>query len=59
MTTGKEKGTDERGEVLFELPIEATGGSVVCTLPAKQVYLITFASGADNRLVSVCFNAFS
>lgn len=54
MAAGK-KGADERGEVLFELPIEGTGGNVVCTLPAKQIYLITFTSGADNRLISVCF----
>lgn len=46
------KPSAERGEVLFELPIEG-GGNVVCTQPAKQIYLVTFTSGADNRLTSV------
>ena len=43
----------ERGEVLFELPIDGSGGNVTVTQPAKQIYLITFTSGADNRLISV------
>ena len=49
------KSAADRGEVLFKLPIEGVG-KVVCTQPAKQVYLVTFTSGADNRLVSVCSN---
>lgn len=44
----------ERGEILFELPIDGSGGNVTVTQPAKQIYLITFTSGADNRLISVC-----
>ena len=44
---------EESGKVLFELPIAATSGKVVCTQPAKQVYLITWTSGADNRLLTV------
>jgi hypothetical protein len=44
---------EESGKVLFELPIAATGGKVVCSLPAKQVYLVTWTSGADNRLLTV------
>lgn len=46
----------DRGEVLFELPIGDSGkdGSVVVSQQAKQVYLLTFCSGADNRLISVC-----
>ncbi|KAK4893979.1 hypothetical protein LTR27_007785 [Elasticomyces elasticus] len=39
------------GEVLFELPIGAKG-KVVTTRPKPNVYLITFASGPDNRLTS-------
>lgn len=41
------------GKVLFELPIAATNGNVVCTEPAPQVYLITFTSPPDNRLLTV------
>ena len=42
---------------LFELPIlsSSTGkpiGSFVCTSPAPQVYLLTFTSPPDNRLVT-------
>lgn len=44
----------ERGQVLFEVSIEGGAGNVVCTQPAKQVFLITFTSGPDNRLISVC-----
>ncbi len=51
----KESGAADRGNVLFDLPISATGGSVVVTQPAKKVYLITFVSGEDNRLTSVSF----
>jgi len=42
----------KRGEVLFELPIGKTG-NLVCTTPKDNVYLITFTSPPDNRLVSV------
>jgi hypothetical protein len=41
------------GDVLFELPIEDTGGKIVVTRPAEKVYLVTFSSGADNRLTTV------
>lgn len=49
----------QRGEVLFELPIAGIdsheGGKVVVTKPAKGVYLVAWSSGADNRLIKVCF----
>ncbi|KAI1131201.1 enoyl-CoA hydratase/isomerase [Nemania abortiva] len=39
---------------LFTVPIPArpshAGGSIVCTLPAPRVYLLTFTSPSDNRL---------
>ena len=41
-----------RGDVLFELPIAATG-NVVVTSPQDKVYLIAFISPPDNRLVTV------
>ncbi|WPH00213.1 putative carnitinyl-CoA dehydratase [Acrodontium crateriforme] len=40
------------GKVLFQLPIAATKGKVVCTEPKPQVYLITFTSPPDNRLLA-------
>ena len=43
----------ERGEQLFTLPI-GSDGHVVVTQPAKQVYLVAFESGTDNRLTTVC-----
>ena len=45
-------GARERGELLFELPI-GSDGDVSVTQPAKQMYLMTFKSGADNRLTTV------
>lgn len=36
---------------LFTLPIGATGGTFACTQPAPKVYLLTFTSPPDNRLV--------
>ncbi|KAK5116848.1 hypothetical protein LTR85_009108 [Meristemomyces frigidus] len=39
------------GQVLFELPI-AESGRVVCTSPKDKVYLVTFTSPPDNRLVT-------
>lgn len=38
---------------LFELPIRNGGnGNIICTQPAPKVYLLTFANGPDNRLVT-------
>ena len=41
---------------LFTIPIPATGahpgGSIVCTEPAPQVYVLTWTSPPDNRLTS-------
>lgn len=41
-----------KGPELFKLPI-ANEGSVVVTQPADKVYLLTFTSPPDNRLVTV------
>jgi hypothetical protein len=41
------------GDLLFELPIDATNGKIVVTRPKDRVYLLTFTSGADNRLITV------
>jgi enoyl-CoA hydratase/carnithine racemase len=43
----------QAGEVLFRLPIAATNGEIVVTQPQTQVYLLTFNSPADNRLLPV------
>ncbi|KXJ92716.1 ClpP/crotonase-like domain-containing protein [Microdochium bolleyi] len=44
------------GQELFSIPIQALkahpGGSIVCTSPAPQVYLLTWTSPADNRLTN-------
>ncbi|QIW98710.1 hypothetical protein AMS68_004228 [Peltaster fructicola] len=40
-----------KSTVLFKLPIESNG-SVVVTQPAEKVYLLTFTSPPDNRLVT-------
>jgi hypothetical protein len=37
---------------LFEVPI-GSSGKVTVTEPAAKVYLVTFASGPDNRLTTV------
>lgn len=42
----------KRGAVLFELPVGAQG-KLVCTQPKDKVYLVTFTSPPDNRLISV------
>ena len=49
--------TTKAGELLFKLPIASSNGNVVCTLPATRVYLVTFTSGADNRLTTVCLRS--
>jgi len=41
----------KRGAVLFELPI-GEKGNLICTQPKEKVYLLTFKSGADNRLIT-------
>jgi len=41
-----------QGKILFELPI-ADKGNVICTQPREKVYLVTFTSPPDNRLVTV------
>ncbi|RWA09419.1 hypothetical protein EKO27_g5682 [Xylaria grammica] len=47
---------------LFSVPIPAIsshpGGSIVCTTPAPQVYLLTFTSPNDNRLTPEFCRAF-
>ena len=48
----KELPSVQRGEHLFELPIAETG-RLVCTRPKDKVYLVTFTSPPDNRLVTV------
>ena len=45
----------KQGASLFEVPI-GKNGAVVCTQPKELVYLLTFASPPDNRLVAVSFN---
>lgn len=42
-----------RGDLLFELAI-GKEGNIVVTQPAPKVYLVTFTSPPDNRLVTVC-----
>jgi Delta3-Delta2-enoyl-CoA isomerase len=44
-------------QVLFTVPILSSPsgkitGTIVCTTPAPQVYLLTFAAPPDNRLVT-------
>lgn len=41
------------GKELFRLPIAETKGGIVVTEPQPQVYLISFASPPDNRLLTV------
>jgi len=41
----------QTGEVLFKLPIAVTEGEIVVTQPKPQVYLLTFNSPQDNRLL--------
>jgi hypothetical protein len=43
----------QAGEVLFKLPIAVTNGEIVVTQPKPQVYLLTFNSPQDNRLLPV------
>lgn len=43
----------QTGEVLFKLPIAVTKGEIVVTQPQPQVYLLTFNSPQDNRLLPV------
>lgn len=49
-------------DVLFELPIrgvqDAGKGKIVVTQPQAKVYLLSFESGPDNRLLSVRFQLF-
>jgi len=46
------------GKVLFQLPIAATKGAVIASEVQPQVYLITFASPPDNRLLTDFCKAF-
>ena len=43
-----------KDNVLFRVPIDGDAGQVVVTQPAEKVYLLTFGSPPDNRLVTVC-----
>jgi enoyl-CoA hydratase/carnithine racemase len=40
----------------FTIPI-STGGAFECTSPAKDVYLLTFASPPDNRIATPLLSA--
>lgn len=45
---------------LFTVPMESTGGSIVCTNPdaaTKNIYLLTFTSPKDNRLTPTFIDA--
>lgn len=42
----------------FSIPISSTGGSVECTIPAEQIYLLTFTSAPDNRVTIPFIKAF-
>jgi len=46
-----------RKAVPFSIPI-STGGSFECTIPAEQVYLLTFSSTPDNRVTIPFIKAF-
>lgn len=48
---------------LFELPILSTpagkaSGTIICTSPVPEVYLLTFTSAPDNRLTTSFCQAF-
>lgn len=47
---------------LFTVPIATTGGKIVCTNPSsaeedKTIYVLTFESGKDNRLIPAFIDA--
>ncbi|KAE9976683.1 hypothetical protein EG328_002469 [Venturia inaequalis] len=42
----------------FTIPISSTGGNFACTIPAEQVYVLTFTSGPDNRVTIPFIKAF-
>lgn len=47
---------------LFTIPIPATGGNIVCSNPTssnedKNIYVLAFASGKDNRLIPAFIDA--
>lgn len=47
---------------LFTIPISSTGGQIVCSNPSsssenKNIYVLTFASGKDNRLIPAFIDA--
>jgi hypothetical protein len=42
----------------FSIPISSTGGSIECTIPAEQIYLLTFISAPDNRVTIPFIKAF-
>lgn len=46
-----------RKAVPFSVPI-STGGSFECTIPAEQVYVLTFSSSPDNRVTIPFIKAF-
>lgn len=52
MSANETRKMSKRGDMLFELPI-GDKGNLVCTAPKDKVYLITFTSPPDNRLVTV------
>lgn len=47
---------------LFTIPIASTGGQITCSNPSpaeqdKTIYVLTFASGKDNRLIPAFIDA--
>lgn len=47
-----------RKAVPFTIPISSTGGSIECTIPTEQVYVLTFVSAPDNRITIPFIKAF-
>ncbi|TID22684.1 enoyl-CoA hydratase/isomerase family protein [Venturia nashicola] len=39
-----------RKAIPFTIPISSTGGTIACTIPEEQVYVLTFTSAPDNRV---------
>lgn len=47
---------------LFTIPVSSTGGQIACSNPSpseqdKDIYVLTFASGKDNRLIPAFIDA--
>ncbi|QDS68767.1 hypothetical protein FKW77_005070 [Venturia effusa] len=50
--------TSSRKATPFTIPISSTNGTIACTIPAEQVYLLTFTSAPDNRITIPFIKAF-